>query len=146
MSGHRAAPARSALSTGPPAVRTAYRAVLGLYLLLGLVQIFLAGLGVFSFFGGEGPGFDPHRTLGFFMAPVALVIVILAVVARVGGRAIGLAVVLLVLVGVGQSLFAALGEDAAFWGGVHALSGLSTLGIAGYLQSEVAREGPLSSR
>jgi hypothetical protein len=138
--------ARPGARTAPPAVRTAYRVVLILYLLLGVVQIFLAGLGVFSFFGGEGPGFDPHRTVGFIMGPVALVILILAVVARAGGRAIGLAVLMLLLVNVGQSLFASLGEDAAFWGGVHALSGLSTLGIAGYLLGQARPEAPPTRR
>jgi hypothetical protein len=144
--GDRSTSARSTAATGPPALRTAYRAALVLYLLLGVVQIFLAGLGVFSFYGGEGPGFDPHRTVGFIMGPVALVIVVLAVLARAGGRAIGLAVLMLVLVGVGQSLFAAAGEDAAFWGGVHALSGLATLGIAGYLQAQIATTPPVSPR
>jgi len=143
--GDQTTPTLPAKRTAPPAVRTAYRVVLGLYLLLGVVQIFLAGLGVFSLFS-SGPGFDPHRTVGFVMSGVALVIVVLAVVARAGGRAIGLAVLLLVLVAVGQSLFAALGEDAAFWGGVHALSGLSTLGIAGYLQAQTRREVPVGRR
>jgi hypothetical protein len=128
-----------------PAIRTAYRVVLGLYLLLGVVQIFLAGLGVFSLFG-SGPGFEPHRTVGFVMSGVALVIVVMAVVARAGGRAIGLAVLLFLLVAVGQSLFAGLGEDVAFWGGVHALSGLATLGLAGYLQAQTRREAPVGRR
>jgi Family of unknown function (DUF6220) len=135
----------AAKRTAPPAIRTAYRVVLGLYLLLGVVQIFLAGLGVFSLFS-SGPGFDPHRTVGFVMSGVALVIVVMAVVARAGGRAIGLAVLLLVLVAVGQSLFAGLGDEAAFWGGVHALSGLATLGIAGYLQAQARGETPAGRR
>src|SRR4051794_30904426 len=126
-----------------PAVRTAYRVVLALYLLLGVVQIFLAGLGVFSLFG-SGPGFDPHRTVGFIMSGVALVIVVMAVLARAGGRAIGVAVLLFLLAAVGQSLFASLGEDVAFWGGVHALSGLTTLGLAGFLQAQNRSETPVS--
>jgi Family of unknown function (DUF6220) len=101
--------------------------------------------GVFSLFS-SGPGFEPHRTVGFVMSGVALLIVVMAVVARAGGRAIGLAVLLLVLVAVGQSLFAGLGDEAAFWGGVHALSGLATLGIAGYLQAQARGEAPAGHR
>jgi hypothetical protein len=99
--------------------------------------------GVFSLFS-SGPGFEPHRTVGVVMSGVALLIVVMAVVSRAGGRAIGLAV--LVLVAVGQSLFAVLGQDAAFWGGVHAISGLATLGLAGYLQAQARGEAPAGRR
>jgi Family of unknown function (DUF6220) len=143
--GDQTASTLSAKPPASPAVRTAYRVVLALYLLLGVVQIFLAGLGVFSLFG-SGPGFGPHRTLGFIMSAVALLIVVMAVVARAGGRAIGVAVLLFVLAAGGQSLSADLGEDAAFWGGVHALSGLATLGLADFLQAQTRREATVSRR
>jgi hypothetical protein len=127
------APAREA----PPAVGIAYRAALGIFLLMGATQIFLAGLGVFS--ADSGPGFQPHRVLGFVMAGVALLIVVLALLARAGGRSIGLAVVLFVLAAGGQSLWAELGTDSAFFGGLHALEGLAMLGLAGFLQGAAVR-------
>jgi hypothetical protein len=128
----------TATTAGPlPPVQVAYRVALALFLVMGAVQIFLAGLGAFS--TGGDPGFGPHRVLGFAMAGVALVIVVLAVVARVGGRAVGLAVLLFLLTAVGQSLLAALGEDIAVVGGLHALDGLVILGLAGYLQGAARR-------
>jgi hypothetical protein len=68
-----------------------YRWLLAAFLLLGVVQIFLAGLGVFSLDGqklgaaGE-TAFDPHPTLGFAMGGVALLILVLALLARPGAR------------------------------------------------------------
>jgi hypothetical protein len=101
------------------------------FLLFGAVQIFLAGLGVFSSTGD--PGFGPHRIFGFVIAAVALVIVVLAVVARAGSRHTTLSVVVLLLAGGVQSLLAGLGEDNAWFGGLHALDGLLIIGLAGYL-------------
>src|SRR3954449_2293428 len=109
-------------TTGGPLVAV-YRWALTVFLVAGAVQIFLAGFGTFH------GGFDAHRGLGFGMAGLSLVILVLALVARVGTRDVVLAVVLLLLAGGGQSLLAALGEDAAFWGGLHALDGLAILGI-----------------
>jgi hypothetical protein len=122
------------------AAATGYRWLLLAFLLLGVVQVFLAGLGVFSLDGEQlgtdsETALDPHRTLGFMLSPVALAIVVLAVLARAGARAVVLSVVLLLLVGVGQSLLAALGEDTPLFGGLHAADGLLILGIAGVLHA-----------
>jgi hypothetical protein len=135
MSNPRAEP--TATTGSPSPVQVAYRVALAVFLLMGIVQIFLAGLGAFSARGD--PGFGPHRAVGFAMAGVALVIVVLALLARAGGRAIGVAAVLLLLVAVVQSLLASVGEDSAFVGGLHALDGLVILGLAGYLQGTARR-------
>jgi hypothetical protein len=132
----RTTPAR----TGRPS-RTAvlaYRWAVTLFLVLGALQIFLAGLGAFSLLG-SGPGFQPHRLNGFVMSGVALVVVVLALLARAGTRAVIVAAVLFLLAAFGQSLLAALGQDSAFFGGLHALAGLVILGLAGYLQSAAGR-------
>ena len=68
-----------------------YRWVLLAFLLAGVVQIFLAGLGAFRLQDQAGAGdsaFAPHRALGFSMGVIALVILVLAVIARPGARAI----------------------------------------------------------
>jgi Family of unknown function (DUF6220) len=130
----------TATARAPHAVRLAYRAVLAGFLLMGAVQIFLAGLGAFS--RGSGPGFEPHRILGFAMSGVALLIVVLALPARAGARSIGVAVLLFLLAAGGQSLLAVLADDSAFFGGVHALAGLALLGLAGFLQSDARRVAP----
>ncbi len=132
--------------TRKPAILTAlrrgafrgYQWVLLTFLLLGVVQIFLAGLGVFSLHGQDvgAPGetaFNPHRSLGFTLAGVAVVILVLALAARPGARAIILSAVLVLLTSLMQSLLAGLADNHAIYGGLHALDGLLILGIAGYL-------------
>jgi Family of unknown function (DUF6220) len=106
-----------------------------LFLLLGAVQIFLAGLGVFNLDGerlgssGES-AFDPHRVNGNIMSAVALLLLILVLVARPGGRLIVLTVVLFLLMAVAQPLLAEGGEHQAWVGGLHALVGIGLLGLA----------------
>jgi hypothetical protein len=116
-----------------------YRWLLLVFLVAGAVQVFLAGLGVFHLhsYGLDAPAgdsaLDPHRTLGFAMGGVALLILVLALAARPGGRAIAGAVVLGVQTDLLQSLFAGLGDDSPVWGGLHALDGLLAIAVACYL-------------
>jgi len=134
---------RTAVTASGSALRTwataGYRWLLLVFLLAGAVQIFLAGLGVFRLQdnGLEAPAgdsaFAPHRALGFAMAGIALLILVSALAARVGARAIILSAVLVLLTSIVQSLLAGLGEDTAVYGGLHALDGLLIIGIAGYL-------------
>ena len=109
----------------------AYHWALGAFVLLGAVQIFLAGLGVFSSRGD--PGFEPHRTFSIVIAAASLVPVVLAVVARAGARHIAGCAVVLVLAGLVQHALAAAGFDDAWLGGLHALSGLAIVGIPAWL-------------
>ncbi len=79
-----------------------YQWLLLAFLLLGVVQIFLAGLGVFNLDGQElgaksETAFGPHRNLGFAMGGLALIILILALIARPGARAIILSAVMFLL-------------------------------------------------
>jgi len=116
-----------------------YRWLLLLFLVAGVVQIFLAGLGVFHLhaYGLDDPvgdaALDPHRTLGIAMGGIAILILVLALIARPGARQVVLAAVLVVQTVVLQSLLAGLGDDSPVWGGLHALDGLLALGVAGYL-------------
>jgi hypothetical protein len=116
-----------------------YRWLLLVFVVAGAVQIFLAGLGVFHLhsYGLDAPAgdsaLDPHRTLGFAMGGIALLILVLALAARPGGRAIAWAVVLVVQTDLLQSLFAGLGDDSPVWGGLHALDGLLAIAVACYL-------------
>jgi Family of unknown function (DUF6220) len=110
-----------------------YRWALLAFLLAGAAQIFLAGLGVFSLHDQGGAAFAPHRALGFAMAGVAALILVLAVIARPGARAITGSAALVVLTALLQSLLAGLGEDHAVYGALHALDGLLILGVASCL-------------
>jgi hypothetical protein len=123
----------------------AYRWALLVFLVLGVVQIFLAGTGVFSLHGREigtagETAFSPHRAVGFTMSAVSLVILILALVARPGNRHLIGAAVLFVLTGFAQSLFAGLGDNTAFFGGLHALDGVAVIGLAGFLHASTIRQ------
>jgi hypothetical protein len=116
-----------------------YRWLLLVFVVAGAVQVFLAGLGVFHLhsYGLDAPAgdsaLDPHRMLGFAMGGIALLILVLALAARPGGRAIAGAVVLVVQTDLLQSLFAGLGDDSPVWGGLHALDGLLAIAVACYL-------------
>jgi hypothetical protein len=135
--------AGQAASTSGSAVRrgaaAGYRWLLLLFLVAGVVQIFLAGLGVFHLhaYGLDDPAgdaaLDPHRALGFAMAGVAVLILVLAFAARPGARQVVLAAVLVLQTAFLQSLLAGLGDDSPMWGGLHALDGVLAIGVAGYL-------------
>ena len=116
-----------------------YRWALLAFLLAGAAQISLAGLGVFSLHDQGDAAFAPHRDLGFAMAGVAVLILVLALIARPGARAIVGSAVLVLLTSLVQSLLAGLGKDHAAYGGLHALDGLLILGIAGYLYAQARR-------
>ena len=120
----------------------AYRWLLLVFLLAGAAQIFLAGLGVFSITSrgaSTDSAFGPHRSLGFMMGGAAVIILILAFIARPGALPLALAGVLVVQTGLLQSLLAGLANNAALYGGLHALDGLLALGIAGFLYATARR-------
>ena len=127
------APAARVRPGGP--LLPVYRIVLALFLLAGAVQMFLAGFGVW------GHDFGPHRILGFTLAGIAVVVLVLALLTRAGTRDVVLALVLVLLAGGAQSLLADAGGSGAFWGGLHALDGLVILGIAGFLHAAAIRRG-----
>ena len=114
--------------------RTIYRWALLVFLAAGVVQIFLAGLGAFKLVHGAGESaLDPHRTLGFSMGGIAVIILILALIARPGARAIVGAALLVLLTGFVQSLLVSLADSHAIFGALHAADGLLILAIPTYL-------------
>jgi hypothetical protein len=76
---------------------------------------------------------------GMLMSFLALAIIVLAAVAKEGNRTIGLALLLLVLTAVVQSVLSALGDDTPFFGALHALDGVALLGLAGFMHSSAER-------
>lgn len=124
------------------AVRAAYQWILLVFVILGVIQIFLAGNGAFRLNGGElGPAaFDAHRGLGFALGAVTVLILLLALAARAGKRAITLSIVLVLLANMAQSVLAQLGAQTPFVGGLHALDGLLIVGIAGFLHGQASRQ------
>jgi len=111
-----------------------YRWGLLVFVAACVVQIFLAGLGAFRLLHGAGdPALDPHRTLGYIIAGMAIVILILTLIARAGARAIVGAVLLVFMTSVLQSLLAQLADDHVVFGALHATDGLLILAIPAYL-------------
>lgn len=112
------------------------------FLLAGLVQIFLAGMGVFDLTGeklADAGSLDPHRTLGFALGGLSILLLIGALIARVDARTIGVSAVVAVLANPMQSILAAAGENTAVFGGLHAIDGLVILGLGGFLYGEARR-------
>jgi hypothetical protein len=71
--------------------------------------------------------------LGFVMAGMAIVILILTLIARSGVRAIVGAVLLVFMTSFLQSLLAGLADDHVIFGALHAADGLFILAIPAYL-------------
>lgn len=104
-----------------------------------LLQVFFAGVGAFGELGDhvkkleDASSFDPHRALGNILGGVALILLILAALARAARSVWVGALVLAVLAAVAQSGLAAGGEDNKWIGGLHALDGMIILLLAGWL-------------
>jgi len=127
-----------------PGAHRAYIVLLRAFLLDGVLQITLAGFGVFDLdgrkLGAKGnDAFAAHAVNGMLMSVLALAIIVLAAVAKEGNRTIGLALLLLVLTAVVQSVLSALGDDTPFFGALHALDGVALLGLAGFMHGSAAR-------
>jgi hypothetical protein len=71
--------------------------------------------------------------LGFAMAGIAIIVVILTLIARPGARAIVGAALLVLLTSFVQSLLAGLADHHVIFGALHAVDGLLILGIPAYL-------------
>jgi hypothetical protein len=135
-------PDQAATSGVRRVARTGYRWMLLVFLVAVAVQIFLAGLGVFSFGNGDQSGgdhaFSAHQGLGFALAGVSILILVLAIAARAGRLALWLAGALVVQTCLLQSLLDGLADDTAVFGGLHALDGLLIAASAG-VQYALAR-------
>src|ERR1700722_6482668 len=125
------------------AAQAGYRWLLLAFLVLGAVQIFLAGLGAFRIdnLGVSGDtAFAPHRAVGFAMAGMALFILVLALIARPGVRAVIASALLFLLAVLVQRLLASLADNTVWFGGPHALDGRAMLGVAAFLYLAARRQ------
>ena len=111
--------------------RTIYAALAWLFVAGLVVQVFLAGRGVF-----ESPvEFETHRTWGFLLELFPIALLIVGLVAGVGRRLAVLAIVAFVLF-ILQSVFVALRESSPILAALHPVNGFLILLIA----IEMARE------
>jgi hypothetical protein len=118
-------------------VDTVYAYLSALFFAGVLVQVFLAGVGVFGINAlkvANASSFDAHRAWGFVLMLTSLVLLILALVAWQSRRTTISAFVLALLTVIAQNVLAALGDSNKWFGGLHALDGmlilLLSLGIA----------------
>jgi Family of unknown function (DUF6220) len=125
-----------------PAARRVHFVLCQLFLVLVLVQFFLAGLGVFrakphgndKLF--ESSTFDAHRAVGDVTQIAALLILIAAIVGVRDRLRLSLLLFVLAIV---QGFLATGGGDAPILGALHPVNGLVLLAL-GHILSRPARE------
>ena len=101
---------------------TALSVVAWLFAACILVQVFLAGMGVF-----DGPQrFEAHRNFGYLFGWLTLVMVIIAAVGRLGRLLIGLSLLALVQFAL-QSVFILFREDLPEVAALHPVNGVLLL-------------------
>jgi len=105
--------------------RVALPIVLAAFVACAVVQVFLAGLGVFN-----DPGtFVTHREFGYAFGWLTLVALILALVAGTPRRITGLVALILVQFTL-QSVFVAIRAELPMLAALHPLNGFALLGVA----------------
>jgi hypothetical protein len=105
--------------------RQAHPLVGAAFVACALVQVFLAGIGVF-----EGPaGFVTHREFGYLFGWLTLAILVLALVGREPRRIVGLAVLLLVQFAL-QSVLILQRQGAPMIAALHPVNGFLLLVVA----------------
>ena len=105
--------------------RGIHLAAIWLFAACCVVQVFLAGRGVFV----GAAGFEPHRDFGFTFGILLLVVIVAAIVGRLGRRQIGYAIGLVVLFTL-QSVFVGLRATAPEVAALHPLNGFLILAVA----------------
>ena len=116
-------------------VTTAYH-WLALLIAVGIVvQVFLAGLGVF---GAES--FDAHVGFGWMIHTAAILLFILALIGPRTGRAIGISFALLALMTV-QIMLVGARDDTPWVAALHPTLALFVLGLALYIGMPVFSRG-----
>lgn len=106
-------------------VRRLHEAAAWLFVASAVVQVFLAGLGVF-----DDPGaFVTHRQFGYTFGWLTLVLLVLAIVGRMGRRIVGLSALILGLFAL-QSVLVALRADLPAVAALHPVNGFAIVYVA----------------
>lgn len=133
-------------------MRTAFRIVASLAALAVVVQVGLAGYGSFNAVdkaddagsiskSSVANGFDPHGAVGTIVLALLLILLIVALFARVHIRTAGL----LFALGIVQMLLAWGASHAAWVGFFHGVNALAIAGIAGSLAGNEWRQARVAS-
>jgi hypothetical protein len=111
--------------------RLALPVAAGAFVACAVIQVFLAGLGVFD----DPDRFITHRAFGYLFGWLTLVILVLALLGRSSRRVVGLSVLLLVLFAF-QSVFIAVRADLPAIAALHPLNGFAILLVGVVLTRE----------
>ena len=106
------------------AARSAFPFVAGLFTACAVIQVFLAGLGVFD----DESAFITHGNFGYLFSWLTIVMVVLALVGRMPRRYAGLSALLFGLF-ILQSVFVAMRESMPAVAALHPLNGFLILAV-----------------
>lgn len=106
------------------AARSAFPFVAGLFAVGAIIQVFLAGLGVFD----NDSAFITHRDFGYMLSLLPIVMAVLALVGGLPRRFAGLSALLFALF-ILQSVFVAMRDSAPAIAALHPLNGFLVLGL-----------------
>jgi Family of unknown function (DUF6220) len=106
------------------AARSAFPFVAGLFAVGAIVQVFLAGLGVFD----DPSSFATHRDFGYLLELIPIVMLVLALVGGLPRRFAGLSALLFGLF-ILQSVFVGMRESMPAIAALHPLNGFLILGL-----------------
>lgn len=118
-----------------------YRILITLFTAAVVVEIFLAGLGVFRAMPSEEVSvshetvedkFSAHAALGDVLGGGSILLLVVIVIAWTGRRVIGATLGLAILTFI-QGFLAAKGEDSPVAGALHAINAFLILGLSSFL-------------
>jgi hypothetical protein len=118
------------------AADVAYGYLAAFFVLGVLVQVYLAGIGIFGINSAkvaDATSLDPHRAWGTVLMVLSVILLILALIAWVSRATVIWTFVLALLVIVAQAALAAAGETSKWTGGLHALDGMIILMLSLWL-------------
>jgi len=104
--------------------RSAFPVIAGLFVACGVLQVFLAGIGVFDL----RAGFDGHRNFGYLFGWLTIILLVLALAGRLGRTLVGLSVLLVVQFAL-QSVFVVFRADAPAIAALHPVNGFAILAV-----------------
>lgn len=104
--------------------RSAFPVVAGLFVACGVLQVFLAGIGVFDL----RVGFDGHRNFGYLFGWLTIILLVLALAGRLGRTLVGLSVLLIAQFAL-QSVFVLFRADAPAIAALHPVNGFAILAV-----------------
>ncbi|HXH23027.1 MAG TPA: DUF6220 domain-containing protein [Dehalococcoidia bacterium] len=120
------------------AARQAYVGLTYIFLLGVVLQVFLAGVGIFGNFGDD---LDPHRDFGFFaMHLIPLLIIVASIVGKMRWTFIGLSVLLFAIIVVQPIFLDPEDDDLSKWiNAVHPTLAIVAFALAHHLAQRSLR-------